>query len=149
MDQCEDREDGVRPSKTPLCGEHESRSKAQRNEPGPIPGPGPGPGPEPEPEPGPEPSCVSLKSDWSMGQPYNFKGDQRSAVKRVHQERDSLEHESSCLSLKSDDSDKRFIDFKGDQLSSSERSSSPVMSFFLCLKHLEVLPSIGLILMML
>ncbi|KAM6893661.1 protein NLRC3-like [Xenentodon cancila] len=30
MDQCEDREDGVRPSKTPLCGEHESRSKAQR-----------------------------------------------------------------------------------------------------------------------
>ncbi|KAM6933570.1 protein NLRC3-like [Xenentodon cancila] len=69
MDQCEDREDGVRPSKTPLCGEHESRSKAQR----------------------------------------------------VHQKRDSLEHESSCLSLKSNDSKKRLIDFKGDQLSSSER----------------------------
>ncbi|KAM6893614.1 uncharacterized protein FYW49_019993 isoform 1-T1 [Xenentodon cancila] len=113
MDQCEDREDGVRPSKTPLCGEHESRSKAQRNEPG----PGPGPGLEPE----PEPSCVSLKSDNSMGQYIDFKRDQRSAVKRVHQKRDSLEHESSCLSLKSDDSDKRFIDFKGDQLSSSER----------------------------
>ncbi|KAM6921747.1 LOW QUALITY PROTEIN: NLR family CARD domain-containing protein 3-like [Xenentodon cancila] len=69
MDQCEDREDGVRPSKTPLCGEHESRSKAQR----------------------------------------------------VHQKRDSLEHESSCLSLKSDNSDQSFINFKGDQLSSSER----------------------------
>ncbi|KAM6893415.1 uncharacterized protein FYW49_020484 [Xenentodon cancila] len=109
MDQCEDREDGVRPSKTPLCGEHESRSKAQRNEPGPGPGPGP------------EPSCVSLKSDWSKHFDINFKGDQRSAVKRVHQKRDSLEHESSCLSLKSDDSDKRFINFKGDQLSSSER----------------------------
>ncbi|KAM6894020.1 uncharacterized protein FYW49_020370, partial [Xenentodon cancila] len=40
---------------------------------------------------------------------------------RVHQKRDSLEHESSCLSLKSDDSEERFIDFKGDQLSSSER----------------------------
>ncbi|KAM6893989.1 NLR family CARD domain-containing protein 3-like [Xenentodon cancila] len=69
MDQCEDREDGVRPSKTPLCGEHESRSKAQR--PGPGPGPGPGAGA------GPEPSCVSLKSDRSMYQPINFKGDQR------------------------------------------------------------------------
>ncbi|KAM6893655.1 uncharacterized protein FYW49_020037 [Xenentodon cancila] len=111
MDQCEDREDGVRPSKTPLCGEHESRSKAQRNEPGPEPGPGPGP----------ELSCVSLKSDWSMDNPLAFKGDQRSAVKTVHQKRHSLEHESSCLSLKSDDSDKRFMDFKGDQLSSSER----------------------------
>ncbi|KAM6893958.1 uncharacterized protein FYW49_020295 [Xenentodon cancila] len=109
MDQCEDREDGVRPSKTPLCGEHESRSKAQRNEHGPGPGPGP------------EPSCVSLKSDRSMVHPLAFKGDQRSAVKRVLQKRDSLEHESSCLSLKSDDSHKRFINFKGDQLSSSER----------------------------
>ncbi|KAM6893975.1 uncharacterized protein FYW49_020316 [Xenentodon cancila] len=56
-----------------------------------------------------------------MGQPLNFKGDQSSAVKMVHQKRDSLEHESSCLSLKSDDSNKRFMDFKGDQLSSSER----------------------------
>ncbi|KAM6893401.1 NACHT, LRR and PYD domains-containing protein 3-like isoform 1-T1 [Xenentodon cancila] len=119
MDQCEDREDKVRPSKTPLCGEHESRSKAQRNEPGPGPGPGPEPGPGPG--PGPEPSCVSLKSDRSMHHLIDFKEDQRSAVKRVHQKRDSLEHESSCLSLKSDDSDKRFMDFKGDQLSSSER----------------------------
>ncbi|KAM6893608.1 uncharacterized protein FYW49_019985 [Xenentodon cancila] len=80
MDQCEDREDGVRPSKTPLCGEHESRSKAQRNEPG----LGPGPGPEPGPEPGP--SCVSLKSDRSMVQPIDFKGDQHSAIKRVDQQ---------------------------------------------------------------
>ncbi|KAM6892590.1 protein NLRC3-like [Xenentodon cancila] len=76
MDQCEDREDGVRPSKTPLCGEHESRSKAQRNEPGPGPGPGPGP----------EPSCVSMKSDRSKGRLFDFKVDQRSAVKRVDQQ---------------------------------------------------------------
>ncbi|KAM6893978.1 LOW QUALITY PROTEIN: protein NLRC3-like [Xenentodon cancila] len=108
MDQCEDREDGVRPSKTPLCGEHESRSKAQRNEPGPGPGPGPGsgpgpgpgpesesgpgpgpgpesesesesgPGPGPGPEPEPEPSCVSLKSDRSMHQLIDFKDQQSS-----------------------------------------------------------------------
>ncbi|CAI5638684.1 unnamed protein product [Oreochromis niloticus] len=30
MDQCEDREEGVPPSKTTLCGEHESQTKAQR-----------------------------------------------------------------------------------------------------------------------
>ncbi|XP_061573620.1 NLR family CARD domain-containing protein 3-like isoform X2 [Cololabis saira] len=109
MDQCEDGEEGVPPSKTSLCGE--SRSKDQRNQPGPGPGPGPGPasrtGPEPGPGPGPEPSCVSLKSDRSMD--------------KVHQKGDSLEHEPSCLSLKSDWSNERFIDFKGDQHSSSER----------------------------
>uniref|UniRef100_A0AAZ1X5D7 B30.2/SPRY domain-containing protein n=1 Tax=Oreochromis aureus TaxID=47969 RepID=A0AAZ1X5D7_OREAU len=47
MDQCEDREEGVPPSKTTLCGEHERQTKAQRN------------------QPGAPPSCVSLKSDRS------------------------------------------------------------------------------------
>uniref|UniRef100_A0AAZ1XJY5 NACHT domain-containing protein n=1 Tax=Oreochromis aureus TaxID=47969 RepID=A0AAZ1XJY5_OREAU len=47
MDQCEDREEGVPPSKSTLCGEHESQTKAQRN------------------PPGPPPSSVSLQSDWS------------------------------------------------------------------------------------
>ncbi|XP_061571040.1 NLR family CARD domain-containing protein 3-like isoform X3 [Cololabis saira] len=103
MDQCEDGEEGVPPSKTSLCGEHESRSKAQRN------------------QPGPGPSCVSLKSDQSKEEVIYFKGDQRSAVKTVHQKRDSLEHEPSCLSLKSDHSNHRLITFKGDQHSSSER----------------------------
>ncbi|XP_030610377.1 NLR family CARD domain-containing protein 3-like [Archocentrus centrarchus] len=62
MDQCEDREEGVPPSKSTLCGEHESQTKAQRNQ------------PEPEPEPEPEPSCVSLNSDQSkelIGVNYN------------------------------------------------------------------------------
>ncbi|KAL4009641.1 hypothetical protein ACER0C_003493 [Sarotherodon galilaeus] len=45
MDQCEDREEGVPPSKSTLCGEHESQTKAQRN------------------PPGPPPSSVSLQSD--------------------------------------------------------------------------------------
>ncbi|XP_061571044.1 NACHT, LRR and PYD domains-containing protein 1a allele 5-like [Cololabis saira] len=123
MDQCEDREEGVPPSKTSLCGEHESRSKAQRNKPGtgPGPGPGPGPAPGPGPGPGPGPSCVSLKSDQSRDWLFNFKGDQRSALKRVHQKRDSLEHEPSCLSLKSDRSKGGLIHFKGDEHSSSER----------------------------
>ncbi|XP_030608539.1 protein NLRC3-like [Archocentrus centrarchus] len=35
MDQCEDREEGVPPSKTTLCGEHESQTKAQRRKGGP------------------------------------------------------------------------------------------------------------------
>ncbi|XP_061582035.1 NACHT, LRR and PYD domains-containing protein 1 allele 2-like isoform X2 [Cololabis saira] len=119
MDQCEDGEEGVPPSKTSLCGEHESRGKAQRNKP--EPGPGPGPRLVPEPESGPGPSCVSFKSDRSNDIFINFKGDQHSAVNRVHQKRDSLEHEPSCLSLKSERSNDIFINFKGDQHSSSER----------------------------
>ncbi|KAL4007636.1 hypothetical protein ACER0C_001488 [Sarotherodon galilaeus] len=61
MDQCEDREEGVPPSKSTLCGEHESQTKAQRiNK-------------RPE-SPGPEPSCVSLKSNVSKGIGVYFKG---------------------------------------------------------------------------
>uniref|UniRef100_A0AAQ6IMA2 NACHT domain-containing protein n=1 Tax=Anabas testudineus TaxID=64144 RepID=A0AAQ6IMA2_ANATE len=62
MDQCEDREEGVPPSKTTLCGDHESQTKAQRS--------------HPRPEslgPGPEPSCVSFKSDWSKDIGTDFK----------------------------------------------------------------------------
>ncbi|KAI3366233.1 hypothetical protein L3Q82_010042 [Scortum barcoo] len=84
MDQCEDREEGVPPSKTSLCGEHDSQTKAQRPEqPRPdCPEPGPEPKPKPKPEPKPEPSCVSLKSDWSKGRLMNFKEQQCSAAKR-------------------------------------------------------------------
>ncbi|CAI5682342.1 unnamed protein product [Oreochromis niloticus] len=55
MDQCEDREEGVPPSKSTLCGEHESQTKAQRN------------------PPGPPPSSVSLQSDGSKDLPIKFK----------------------------------------------------------------------------
>ncbi|XP_063351412.1 protein NLRC3-like isoform X3 [Pelmatolapia mariae] len=64
MDQCEDREEGVPPSKSTLCGEHESQTKAQRN------------------PPGPPPSCVSLHSDWSADRPINFKAQPVSAAER-------------------------------------------------------------------
>ncbi|XP_047211115.1 NACHT, LRR and PYD domains-containing protein 3-like [Girardinichthys multiradiatus] len=70
MDQCEDREDRVPPSKTTLCGEHEDQSKVQRK----------------LPEPEPEPSCVSLKSNWSKSPIIDFKSDQPSAAKRVDQQ---------------------------------------------------------------
>ncbi|XP_069028654.1 LOW QUALITY PROTEIN: NACHT, LRR and PYD domains-containing protein 12-like [Embiotoca jacksoni] len=80
MDQWEDKEDGVRPSKTTLCGEHESRTEAQRfhisvsirilqQEPD-----------------SPEPSCVSLKSDRSMMQPIYFKDGHQSVEQRVDQQ---------------------------------------------------------------
>ncbi|CAI5669520.1 unnamed protein product [Oreochromis niloticus] len=65
MDQCEDREEGVPPSKTTLCGEHESQTKAQRN------------------QPGPPPSCVSLKSDESKDAPIGFKGAQPITAERA------------------------------------------------------------------
>ncbi|XP_050921875.1 LOW QUALITY PROTEIN: NLR family CARD domain-containing protein 3-like [Lates calcarifer] len=77
MYQCEDREEGVPPSKTALCGEHESQTKAQSPE------------QQHSPDsagPGPEPSCVSMKSDHSHDRFVDFKGRQPSAAKRVDQE---------------------------------------------------------------
>ncbi|XP_069028718.1 protein NLRC3-like [Embiotoca jacksoni] len=89
MDQWEDREDGVRPSKTTLCGEHGSRTEAQRTKqqlrPA-GPGPGPGPGLECESGPGPSPSCVSMKSDRSMGGLIHFKDGHQSVEQRVDQQ---------------------------------------------------------------
>ncbi|CAI5657194.1 unnamed protein product [Oreochromis niloticus] len=66
MDQCEDREEGVPPSKSTLCGEHESQTKAQRN------------------PPGPPPSSVSLQSDRSKGAIVNFKVQPVSAAERTN-----------------------------------------------------------------
>uniref|UniRef100_A0AAQ4QJ11 NACHT domain-containing protein n=1 Tax=Gasterosteus aculeatus aculeatus TaxID=481459 RepID=A0AAQ4QJ11_GASAC len=59
MNQAEDPEDGVPPSEAPLCGEHDSQTKAQRIHQRPGPGPGP--------------SCVSMKSNRSMSPPPDFK----------------------------------------------------------------------------
>ncbi|XP_047211273.1 protein NLRC3-like [Girardinichthys multiradiatus] len=74
MDQCEDREDRVPPSKTTLCGEHEDQSKVQRIQ------------QTLKPEPEPEPSCVSLKSNRSMDIGINYKSAKRSAANRVDQQ---------------------------------------------------------------
>ncbi|XP_039459850.1 NACHT, LRR and PYD domains-containing protein 1b allele 4-like [Oreochromis aureus] len=74
MDQCEDREEGVPPSKSTLCGEHESQTKAQRKKRRRRKRK-----PETETEPGPPPSSVSLQSDES-------KGDGRPPAKRSKME---------------------------------------------------------------
>ncbi|XP_032364285.1 NACHT, LRR and PYD domains-containing protein 12 isoform X2 [Etheostoma spectabile] len=71
MSQCEDREEGPPPSKKPtLWGDHDSQTKAQRMQ---------------QQKPGPEPSCVSMKSDWSMDRIIDFKVGQ-AVDERVDQE---------------------------------------------------------------
>ncbi|XP_032426070.1 NLR family CARD domain-containing protein 3-like [Xiphophorus hellerii] len=72
MDQCEDREEGVPPSKTTLCGEDESQSKGQRI--------------HQRLKPEPEPSCVSFKSDWSKDELINFKSPGSPPSERVDQQ---------------------------------------------------------------
>ncbi|KAM7012955.1 NLR family CARD domain-containing protein 3-like isoform 3-T3 [Tautogolabrus adspersus] len=76
MDQCEDTEEGVPPSKTSLCEEHEAlRMQEQRAD-------------------SPGPSCVSMKSDRSMGRPISFK-DGRPADGRVQQESSEVHRDQS------------------------------------------------------
>ncbi|CAK6980068.1 NLR family CARD domain-containing protein 3-like [Scomber scombrus] len=86
MDQCEDREEGVHPSKSSLCGEHDSQTKAQRM--------------QQQRADSPEPSCVSMKSDWSMDNPIRFKDGQPADGRMQQQRADSPE--PSCVSMKSD-----------------------------------------------
>ncbi|XP_073318210.1 NLR family CARD domain-containing protein 3-like [Pagrus major] len=70
--------------------------------------------------PGPEPSCVSFKSDESIGRLIEFKGQRPPAVKR-RPASTGPEHgpgpgpEPSCVSFKSDESIGRLIEFKGQQ----------------------------------
>ncbi|XP_070782233.1 NLR family CARD domain-containing protein 3-like isoform X1 [Enoplosus armatus] len=80
MDQCEETEKGVPPSKTALYGDQDSQTRAQRPEQqrpdfaGPEPGAGPGP------------SCVSMKSDRSMDLLTVFRDGHRSSLNQVHQQ---------------------------------------------------------------
>ncbi|KAL4009242.1 hypothetical protein ACER0C_003094 [Sarotherodon galilaeus] len=103
MDQCEDREEGVPPSKSTLCGEHESQTKAQRN------------------QPVPPPSCVSLKSDASKDEAIKFKAQQASAAERIHGTPAEPEPDPSFVSLKSNWSSDRPINFKIQWASAAER----------------------------
>ncbi|XP_045915934.1 uncharacterized protein LOC123977352 [Micropterus dolomieu] len=114
MNQCEDREEGVPPSKSTLCGEHDSQTKAQSPEQQQGPdsaGPGPGPGPGP--------SCVSMKSDQSMEPPLAFKGQ-----RRIHQQRPDSPG-SSCVSMKSDWSMEPPLAFKGQYRVDQQSSEVP------------------------
>ncbi|XP_054871725.1 NLR family CARD domain-containing protein 3-like isoform X3 [Amphiprion ocellaris] len=97
MNQCEDREEGVPPSETTLCGEHESQTKAQRIH-------------QQRPA-SPEPSCVSMKSNLSMIDPIEFKNGHQSVVERIQQQRPASP-EPSCVSMKTDQSMREPIEFK-------------------------------------
>ncbi|XP_077952795.1 uncharacterized protein LOC144390230 isoform X3 [Gasterosteus aculeatus] len=97
MNQAEDPEDGVPPSEAPLCGEHDSQTKAQRTHKRPGPGPGP--------------SCVSMKSNRSMNHPLRFKDVGPSVDASSHQQR-GKSPEPRCLSMKSHRSNDRWINFK-------------------------------------
>uniref|UniRef100_A0AAX7T9I8 B30.2/SPRY domain-containing protein n=1 Tax=Astatotilapia calliptera TaxID=8154 RepID=A0AAX7T9I8_ASTCA len=126
MDQCEDREEGVPPSKTTLCGEHESQTKAQRN------------------PPGPPPSSVSLQSDRSKGLPINFKVQPVSAA-----ERNQPGPPPSSVSLQSDWCKDNFIGFKVQPVSAAERvdqQSSKVPSGQSAQQHQTQLDSIFMLL---
>uniref|UniRef100_A0A665SVQ0 B30.2/SPRY domain-containing protein n=1 Tax=Echeneis naucrates TaxID=173247 RepID=A0A665SVQ0_ECHNA len=105
MNQCEDREEGAPPSKTTLCGEHESQTKAQSNQ-------------KSRPD-FPEMNCVSMKSNQSLDRIINFKGGQQSAV-------------SSCVSMKSDRSMDDFIKEKRVQ---SAKHHTDLDSIFMLLEE--------------
>ncbi|XP_022605819.1 protein NLRC3-like [Seriola dumerili] len=108
MDQCEDREEGAPPSKTTLCGEHESQTRAQspeQQQTSDSAGPGPGRGS------GPVPS------------------ERKTFHTKIQQQRPD-QTEPSCLSLKSDDSKELIILFKeqrpsADQIVDQESSEVP------------------------
>uniref|UniRef100_A0A9J7X1H5 NACHT domain-containing protein n=1 Tax=Cyprinus carpio carpio TaxID=630221 RepID=A0A9J7X1H5_CYPCA len=58
-----------------------------------------------------EPSCVSMRSDWSMEHPIDFKSeDTKTDLSSVHQKRS--EAEPSCVSLRSDASVNQPLDYK-------------------------------------
>ncbi|KAM4599571.1 protein NLRC3-like [Fundulus diaphanus] len=80
MDQCEDREEGVPPSKTTLCGEAESQSHDQR-----IPKTL-----KNKHQPEPEPSCVSFKSDRSKPDFLDFKSSGPPSSERVDQQNSEI-----------------------------------------------------------
>ncbi|XP_045899111.1 uncharacterized protein LOC123967134, partial [Micropterus dolomieu] len=107
MNQCEETEEGVPPSKSTLWGEHGSQTEAQS--------------PEKQQRPdSPGPSCVSMKSDQSIIEPYNFKGGRHSDEDRVHQQRPDSPG-PSCVSMKSDQSIIEPYNFRDGQHSAEER----------------------------
>ncbi|XP_033182528.1 NLR family CARD domain-containing protein 3-like [Anabas testudineus] len=135
MDQCEDREEGVPPSKSTLCGDHESQTKAQSAK-------------QQKPDcagPGPEPSCVSVRSHDGL---INFKAQQPLAVPRMHKRSPQAgpEPEPECVSVRSHDG---LINFKGQQLPPVPRvdqESSEVPSGQSAQQHPTQLDSIFLLL---
>ncbi|XP_056143247.1 NLR family CARD domain-containing protein 3-like [Lampris incognitus] len=119
MNVCEEREEGAPTLKTTLSGEHDSQTQAKS----------PGHWERPV---SPVPSCLSMKSDRSMGEPgTNFK-EPHPSKKSVHQERPDSPV-STCPSTASDDSMEPPIYFKYEHHSAvqsihQERPDFPVSS---------------------
>ncbi|XP_039649756.1 uncharacterized protein LOC120554975 [Perca fluviatilis] len=79
----------------------------------------------------------------------NFKGEQPSTEKRIHQRPDSAEPEPSCVSFKSDRSKDHFFDFKHQQTSAEKKvdqESSEVPSGQSAQQHQTHLDSIFMLL---
>ncbi|CAL8308871.1 unnamed protein product [Merluccius merluccius] len=69
----------------------------------------------------PGPSCVSLKSDWSMEVPFNFKDGNQSVEKRRVQQERADSPGPSCVSMKSDWSMEVPFNFKDGNQSIEKR----------------------------
>ncbi|KAL3969291.1 serine incorporator 2 [Sarotherodon galilaeus] len=82
MDQCEDREEGVPPSKTSLCGEHESQTKAHRGQRSQSSGS----------------SCPSVRSDVSKDPPLHF-SDEPGQTRQRKRSGVREEEQLSCCAL--------------------------------------------------
>uniref|UniRef100_A0A668V9Z6 B30.2/SPRY domain-containing protein n=2 Tax=Oreochromis TaxID=8139 RepID=A0A668V9Z6_OREAU len=120
--ECEDREEGVPPSKRA----RESQNKAQRN------------------QPGPDPSCVSLKSDDSNDNPFfKFKGHCASKA-RITGRLDLPEPGPSCVSMSSEKSKELYgVNYKKDSASERvDQESLEIPSGQSALKHQTNLDSI-------
>nr|XP_046258266.1 NLR family CARD domain-containing protein 3-like isoform X5 [Scatophagus argus]XP_046258267.1 NLR family CARD domain-containing protein 3-like isoform X5 [Scatophagus argus]XP_046258268.1 NLR family CARD domain-containing protein 3-like isoform X5 [Scatophagus argus] len=126
MNQCEETQEGVPPSKTTLCGEQDSQTRPHRPD-------------TPEPEPEPEPSSVSIKSDDSMKHPPVFKDDDQ------RPDTPEPEPEPSSVSIKSDDSMKHPPVFKDDD-QRFDQEISEVLSDQSAPQHQTVLDSIFVLL---
>ncbi|XP_077080877.1 NACHT, LRR and PYD domains-containing protein 12-like isoform X6 [Siphateles boraxobius] len=75
----------------------------------------------------PEPSCVSMKSDWSMKTPHSFKGKHTPTdLSQFHVKR-SISLESSCVSMKSDRSMDTLVTLKGKHTSTDLSHDSPLV----------------------
>ncbi|XP_064815182.1 NLR family CARD domain-containing protein 3-like [Oncorhynchus masou masou] len=113
-----ERVEGGPASKMRLSGEHDTKAKRPIQQERPA---------------SPVPSCVSMKSDWSMGQPLQFREGDFSTEQRPIQQERPASPVPSCVSMKSDWSmdpplNFREGDFSTEQRYQQERSESEILS---------------------
>uniref|UniRef100_A0A6Q2X7K4 B30.2/SPRY domain-containing protein n=1 Tax=Esox lucius TaxID=8010 RepID=A0A6Q2X7K4_ESOLU len=105
-----EREEGGTASKMSIFGEHDTTSKRTSHQERPA---------------SPVPSCVSMKSDWSMEQPSKFREGILSTDQRTsHQERPASPV-PSCVSMKSDWSMEQPTQFREGILSTDQSNANP------------------------